>query len=188
MAATSEIPLIPHASCPSFPVTQLAASARIDTDGSLLLHYRLTGAVTDIRWPPRCADQKLDRPTDGLWQHTCFEAFVAETDATAYREFNFSPSGEWAIYRFVDYRQRDDRFAPPAVPSIDFARQPTECTLQVRIPAANLPAGQALAIGLTAVIETAAGDKRYWALAHASPQPDFHLRASFNLLLNTDPT
>ena len=42
---------------------------------------------------------------DVLWQHTCFEAFVAPAGAPGYHEFNFSPSLDWAIYRFSAYRE-----------------------------------------------------------------------------------
>lgn len=188
LAALPEIPLTPHASCAPTPLRQLTAKVRIDADGCLHLHYRLAGIVSEIRWPPRRPPENLATPTDGLWQHTCCEAFIAEADSTAYREFNFSPSGEWANYRFVDYRKRDDGFVPPAAPSIDFVRQATDCILRVRIPADSLPAERVLEIGLSAVIETVAGDKSYWALAHTSAQPDFHLNASFTLLLNSDPT
>ena len=41
--------------------------------------------------------------TDGLWQHTCFEAFVGRGD-NGYAEFNLSPSGQWAAYDFDSYR------------------------------------------------------------------------------------
>ena len=42
---------------------------------------------------------------DELWQTTCFEAFLEPRAATAYREFNFSPSGDWAAYDFDGYRE-----------------------------------------------------------------------------------
>jgi len=43
---------------------------------------------------------------DELWRHTCCELFaapvalVATAQGGAYREFNFSPSGDWAAYAF----------------------------------------------------------------------------------------
>ncbi len=188
LASPTEILLVPHASCPPSPLRVLAARVRIDADGSLLLHYRASGALNEVCWPARCAAGTLRKPTDGLWQHTCFEAFIAEADGTAYREFNFSPAGEWANYRFTDYRERDDRFIPPAAPSIEQTREGTDCTVVVRIPARCLPAGQTLTIGLTAVIETLVGEKSYWALNHLAARPDFHPRASFTLLLNNVPT
>ena len=66
--------------------------------GALRLTYVLNGELTDIRMP----DAKPASRADGLWQHTCFEAFISSADSPAYREFNFSPSGLWQAYEFTD--------------------------------------------------------------------------------------
>ena len=42
--------------------------------------------------------------TDGLWRHTCFEAFICRRATGEYWEYNFSPSGAWAAYQFSGYR------------------------------------------------------------------------------------
>ena len=42
---------------------------------------------------------------DGLWRSTCFELFLLDPATGGYREFNFSPSGEWAAYEFDSYRE-----------------------------------------------------------------------------------
>jgi hypothetical protein len=42
---------------------------------------------------------------------------------------------------------------------------------------------QSWQIGLTAVIETATGEKSYWALHHPAEKPDFHHRGGFALSL-----
>ena len=41
----------------------------------------------------RCASRERqgNSPVDGLWRHTCFEAFVGIPGAEPYYEFNFSP-------------------------------------------------------------------------------------------------
>jgi hypothetical protein len=76
-------------------------------DGALAFNYTLEGDITRLRIPlPR-----LPRRTDRLWQHTCFEAFVSVKDKPEYYEFNFAPSGEWAVYRFRCYRDPSTR--PP---------------------------------------------------------------------------
>lgn len=143
----------------------------------MALCYRLCAAPNALRLP-------APRPpafADGLWQHTCCELFVA-VDAEKYREFNFSPSGEWAVYDFADYRERIDS-AVTVPPQISLAHTNDAVELRVLIPAALLPGGAALQVGLTAVLEAADGSKTYWALAHAAAQPDFHLRQSFALTL-----
>src|SRR4029450_11259927 len=55
------------------------------------------------------ADLVLPNPekrgrADGLWKTTCAEAFVGLSRG-AYLEFNFSPSGKWAAYRFEGPRK-----------------------------------------------------------------------------------
>src|SRR5687768_10522470 len=42
---------------------------------------------------------------DELWLTTCFEAFLRPHGETAYREWNFAPSTQWAAYEFADYRE-----------------------------------------------------------------------------------
>lgn len=104
-------------------------------------------------------------------------------NSAGYREFNFSPSGQWAAYRFTGYRERDEAFAPTAKPQLIFTPLADGFELRASLPAALLPPDSTLQLGLTAVIEAADGSKTYWALAHHAAQPDFHIRQSFALTL-----
>ncbi len=141
----------------------------------LALNYRFRGDPAAVRLPARQAAG----PADGLWRHTCCEAFAAAAGAPAYREFNFSPSGQWAAYRFSDYRQRDAAAPAGELAAPTVALRADGFDLCATIPAALLPAGRRLQIGLSAVIEQADGGKTYWALAHGGEHPDFHLRPTF---------
>lgn len=152
-------------------------SATFTAAGDLQLRYRLRGSPGAIRLPPAAPPVA----TDGLWQHTCAELFVA-VDGEKYREFNFSPSGAWAVYDFAGYRERTPG-APSGVPQIELTQDAVASELAVLLPASLLPGGGALQVGLTVVLEAADGSKSYWALAHAGAQPDFHLRQSFTLTL-----
>ena len=69
---------------------------------------------------------------------------MAAEGESAYREFNFSPSGQWAAYRFAGERQRDTSPAPdlPA-PVMQLAITPTLLTLDVHLPLAALPSSTA---------------------------------------------
>jgi hypothetical protein len=146
----------------------------------LELTYRLRGDISALRIPrPASATQ-----ADELWRHTCCEAFLATESGTEYREFNFSPSGQWACYQFADYRQRDDSFVPDTRPSSEFLRLDNGFQLRAFIPAPLLPPGLLLHLGLSTVVELADGSKDYWALAHAAERPDFHLRQTFTLSLS----
>lgn len=172
-------PLLPHSAAIAPADLTLAAGFAWQADGSLRLHYRMRGKLDALRIPPPSTPQQ----TDGLWQHTCCEAFITEGDGSAYREFNLAPSGCWAAYRFTTYRQRDEGWQPSETPLITCQHHAGSLLLVADIPAALLPPG-ARRLGLTAVVETVTGERSYWALHHAGQQPDFHLSDSFTLPLN----
>src|SRR3989337_36218 len=65
----------------------------------LMLSYSLSGDIDALVLPARSEPGR----GDDLWQSTCFELFL-RGDGAAYREYNFSPSGEWAAYAFDSYR------------------------------------------------------------------------------------
>ena len=138
------------------------------------MRYRIEGELARLRIPP----PRPRRFAERLWQHSCCELFVARNGMSAYHEFNFSPSGEWAAYAFTDYR----RGGPLAGqdPGIVVSAAARELEL-----AASVDAGIQghLLIGLCAVIEDARGGLSYWALRHAPGKPDFHHRDSFALEL-----
>ncbi|HYO27683.1 MAG TPA: DOMON-like domain-containing protein [Azonexus sp.] len=171
--------LLCHPVSPCAAVRAIEASAIVTASGALALSYRLQGDPEKISIPapvpPAAADD--------LWQHTCLEAFVAAADDAGYREFNFSPAGLWANYRFTACRQRNPDFLPPAAPRIAFQRCADGFRLDAWLAPELLPASGKLNIGLTAVIATRDGGRSYWALAHCAAQPDFHLRQSFSLTL-----
>jgi hypothetical protein len=113
-----------------------------------------------------------------LWQHTCCELFVARAGEPGYREFNFSPSGEWAAYAFEGYREGGRSLD---VPSEIVVRQGAgRLELAASIP---FPETQKMLIGLSAVIEEESGALSYWALRHAPGKPDFHHAQAFALAL-----
>ena len=170
--------LLNHPAATSALSCGIEVTATPTNDGGLVLSYRITCPPAEILVPA----QQAPGPADGLWQHTCCEAFVAE-DGAGYREFNLSPSGQWAAYRFTGYRERDTTFAPKAEPQLSFTPLADGFELRANLPAALLPPGNTLQLGLTAVIEAADGSKSYWALAHCAAQPDFHVRQSFALTL-----
>lgn len=135
------------------------------------LHYTIEGPVEALAVP---APQPAG-PADGLWRHTCLEAFVQDGDGPGYREFNFSPSGQWAVYRLAAERERCVPDAPPAIgPVITSERGAHALRLRVWVPRGLLPDVPGR-VGLTAVIETREGLLSYWALRHPhADRPDFH--------------
>lgn len=116
----------------------------------------------------RIPARRAARFADGLWRHTCFEVFIARKGSRAYREYNFSPSGEWAAYGFSSYRKPSGR---------KIARPRWNRRV------ATIEARGHLRIGVSAVIEERNGALSYWALRHAPGGPDFHHRRAFALEL-----
>jgi hypothetical protein len=172
-----------HPATPAPVVRAIEARATRQTDGSLTLAYRVWGDMARLLIPEA---QPAER-TDSLWEHTCFEAFVGAAGSTAYREFNFSPSGQWAAYAFSDYRQPEQSATPITALKITTRRFAGRLEIEASIPADALPAGASvLQVSLSAVIEaadTVDGSHSYWALHHVAERPDFHQRDAFILEL-----
>ena len=158
--------LHPHADELASEPLRLEVTVRANA-ARLLLRYRLTGTLGGLAIPPSSASRRTDR----LWRHTCFEAFVQLSGGPAYIEINLSPSTEWAIYRFADYRAGMQPLDndPPRV-RMSRTHHALELTASVRLP----PELRATRLGLSAVIEEASGRRSYWALAHPPGAPDFH--------------
>jgi len=175
-----------HPATPARVVRTLEAQASIQANGTLHIDYRLWGDMARLLIPAAQASRR----TDQLWEHTCFEVFIAMPGETAYREFNFSPSGQWANYAFSNYRQRDEcaeAFVLDAAPTITTRLFAGRLELEAIIAPDALPAGAStLLLGLSAVIEAADvvdGSHSYWALTHTAARPDFHHRDAFTLEL-----
>jgi hypothetical protein len=165
----------PATPCP-FPI-QLSSHTHFLADGTLQLHYTLQGNVDNISLPL----QRLPTQTDNLWQHTCFEAFISTKQTTAYYEYNFSPSQQWAVYAFETYRQPIPHH-PQDIPSIKVTQTPHQLILKATLAPALLPYSEdnkSLQLGLTAIIEHHDHSLSYWALNHPLATPDFHHRKGF---------
>lgn len=141
------------------------------------LQFELLGDVDRIHLPPKTSDG----PADGLWQHTCAELFVRTANSPAYQEFNFSPSGQWAAYRFSSERQRNPQSEAehPAVPPvIHVLGADASISIEIRLPLRNLArdtGAEGLLLGLSMVTELSNDEMSYWALHHPrADRPDFH--------------
>jgi hypothetical protein len=156
---------------PSAPMPQIA-TVQVEvkqTDTDIVLSYQVHGEMASMRVPaPEVNKQRVD----GLWAHTCGEAFVAELDEHGYREWNFSPSGQWQAYEFKRYREQCSQPIVVA-PQIQQTLEADRLLLQVTIPYPG-PQGAILRLGLTMVLENQAQELSYWALQHFGDRPDFH--------------
>jgi hypothetical protein len=169
-----------HPTSPPSPVHEIMVGAARH-DETLLLNYRVVGELGAVRMP------ELRPPvhTDGLWRHTCFEAFVGSAASPEYCEYNFSPSGAWAAYHFASYRAGMEPHKGGRTPNFAFDLQDGALVLtaQVDLGWLSLGDGGKARLGVTAVIEDRAGQLSYWALKHPREEPDFHHADGFVLSL-----
>jgi hypothetical protein len=161
------------------PDSRPTAAAHIDVDvvrsgpGALSLRYIVMGPVGNLVAPAPAASTR----TDELWKHTCFEAFIGSPASHGYCEFNFSPSSQWAAYRFRGYREGMTSIGELTAPKIAIQSESDSFALQAMLDLdwlPDLPRIDRWRVGLSAVIEDRDGGKAYWALAHPPGKPDFH--------------
>jgi hypothetical protein len=171
-----------HPATPCAVAQALTVAVAPEPAGNWHLAFTLTGNLARLRVP---APARQSASADGLWRHTCFEAFVADPHSARYHEFNLSPSGHWAAYVFTAERLRQPHAAPLPAPRITCAHNARTLQLDARLPAAALPASAGgWLLGLSAVVEAADGALSYWALNHPAAHPDFHQRSGWTAPLN----
>jgi len=159
--------LVPHPDFPSAAVRTIAVDVDRQARGELVLRYHVTGDLGAVAWPS--LNGAAER-VDGLWQHTCFEAFVGYADEPAYCELNFA-AAKWAAYQFDDYRagmRNLDRaeYNGHWVSGIGLG------VVHARLP--DLDQKRDWRLGVSVVVEAKDGGKSYWALKHPPGKPDFH--------------
>ena len=176
MGADMAHALHPHPATKPERAWSLAAAAFRPKPDILAVRFVLEGHLEAVIFPEAGPGGR----TDGLWQSTCFEAFVRVGKEEGYYEFNLSPSCEWAAYRFDSYRSgmADAEIVPPVK-----ASEGGEERRVFRATLMPLPADVEWHVGLSAVIEERDGTKSYWALRHPPGKPDFHHRDCFALEL-----
>lgn len=170
--------LTPH---PGLPHPPLDIGVKLSLVGSdvLKFDYVVAGPIADLLFPAKADPER----TDNLWQHSCFEAFIGAAEGTAYVEYNFAPSSEWAAYRFDAYREGMAPAHDLPAPRIFVEQHDRRFTQTVFVEASALKRVGWGTIALSAVIETRDGAKSYWALQHPPGKPDFHHPDCFALKL-----
>ena len=148
-------------------VTAIDATVSRPAPGRIHLRYDVTDAAHGLTVP-----QGEGIRRDGLWRETCFEFFLGRASEDSYREFNFSPAGDWAAYSFDRYRQGMRQLLMPSDPVISCTRTEQGWQIDVDLEVNDLPENGAC--NMTAVIDQAKFRKTHWAALHAPDKPDFH--------------
>lgn len=181
MAAAAPLrPLQPFTPQPELAAFSLEAAAQL-AGPNLQVQMRLQGPLEQLQLPePTTAVERRD----GLWQSTCFEAFVGQAAQPHYWEINLCPSGHWAVYALSGYRaglqaegrvqglpfERRQRLLHSGLSELELA-----FSLALPLPAEPGP----LEISATAVLEHRQLGCSYWAWRHCGNEADFHRRDSF---------
>jgi hypothetical protein len=169
--------LLCHPATPCTTPTRIEASIERSAE-RIALSYAMRADLQALQIPATTRSGRAD----GLWRHTCVEAFVRAAGEAQYWELNFSPSSEWAVYRFSGYRAGMQ--AVEAVsPNVTVHRHDGTLLIDAALTLAELDPIDNLDIGLTAVVEERSGQLSYWALAHPGAKPDFHDARGFVLTL-----
>lgn len=157
-------------------------AAKIARNGNkLAIEYTLIGDIKEITI---AEPSPTPLRKHQLWEDTCFEFFLGMQNSPGYWEFNLSPSGDWNVYRFDNYRQGMQ--AETAFSALPFIVQQQGDSLQLTLEFdldKIIPLEQALEVAITTVIKRRNGEVTYWALIHQGAEADFHRRDSFILEL-----
>ena len=169
--------LRPFAPGPGVDPFQVTASVRGD-GRELNVSFQLEGPLDQLVLPDPAP---LPRRRDGLWQGSCFEAFVGVENDCGYWEMNVSCRGDWNLYRFDGYRNGGRAEQRLQVLPVAWQRtdQRLELALKLPLPSWLTTVDPRLEIALTTVLEHREMGCQYWALRHCGAEPDFHQRASF---------
>ena len=172
-------PLRPFAHEPHLSSISLEGQARW-RGGNLELNYVLK-YEGDLTLPT--SNKSGPQRRDGLWEHTCFEAFVRKPGEKGYWEINLSPSGDWNFYKLTGYRENLQ--ANTTLEKLPFAvkKSGTILELSCTVPLSSLiEPDSTIEISLTAVLEHPTKGCSFWAWKHSGKEADFHLRDSFTKL------
>ena len=148
------------------------------TDDTLRIEYNLSGLnhPVDLPAPSPNPARRLQ-----LWQHTCFELLWGPLHHTHYWELNASPTGDWNVFAFSDYR--DGMAEEPRVAAVEIStqRRPHGLSLSCTVPIAALEHPGPYRLAPAAIIRLADGPRTFWAAHHPGEAPNFHHPLAFSL-------
>ena len=155
-------------------------------NGQLELSFGVLAAaasgLSDLTLPPSLIDgpQAAGQRRDELWTTTCFEAFLALQEQPGYWEINLAPNGDWAVYRFEDYRTGQSQQHLDNPPSVTLRRWHHQLRLDAQLNLSSWwPDEHCPELALTTVLDRGANGISHWALRHGDTRADFHDRSTF---------
>jgi len=150
-------------------IKAFSCSVRVRYAGPvLMLRYTIRGPLRQIVIPAA-----TDRPenTAGLWRTTCLECFLRPENSCAYTEWNFSPSGNWWVCVFEDYRTAAPLQVDSPRPVLRLQRSREFLFVHITLP---LTSGARVSVDPALILEHTGGLRSHWAITHPFEHPDFH--------------
>lgn len=167
-------PFLAKQTVPKITIT----SSCIRQNQQLKITYLVKGDLSQIVLSD--VSKNLGKRKHDLWQTTCFEFFFAIFNDPKYWEFNLSPTGDWNVYSFTNYRRGMKESATFLALPIETVRDSDSYQISTTINLKTIISGQVpLDLAVTTVIEDINNNLSYWAIIHPGNQPDFHRRDSF---------
>jgi hypothetical protein len=171
--------LVAHPDHPPRAVAGVSCSVVWQDAGHWALDYIVSAPVAALRLPPAAPPERTDR----LWDATCFELFLLRPDG-GYFEFNFSPSGQWAAYRFEAHRSgmRPLDVARPTVLTADPAQFAS--SMSVRLVELGIEPELARRMAADGAGTVAGADANQFALSAVLEDPSLAAQASARMGLS----
>lgn len=185
MSELATFSLLPFESLPESTTLSITGSLSRKND-QLTISYLMSGDVDAVVLP---SFNTTDVREDRLWESTCFEFFLTagaeKLDQSPYWEFNLSPTGAWNVFALDGYRKglREETAFTQLPFSVSQSSEGVRLDISVDLSGLELSEPQWL-LGVSAVCVLVGGEETFWAIAHPSPEADFHSAGSFILQLS----
>ncbi len=153
----------------------------------LILQFLVEDYQSEIEdfYPPTSGEKlAILYLNEDLWKTTCFEIFLKNLNSNDYYEFNFNSQGDWNLFYFKDYREREKNFKHTVTVSVQNEKLLNKTTLMYKFDIAKLDKlNFPCQVNLSSVIKTKS-EISYWSQKHTGAKPDFHDSKNFSLLLD----
>ncbi len=140
---------------------------------SIFVTYEVLGDISSLHLPVK---NNKPEQKDFLWKETCLELFVAKKEDSSYVEFNLSPSGDFNVYFFSDYRKKKESDKESYVKILERKENASCLKIQAEFFLEDLPSE--IIFSITTILKTKEQNYHY-AFSHVKDRPDFHAREKF---------
>ncbi len=113
----------------------------------------------------------------GLWEKTCFEFFIGNSESQDYWEYNFDHQNFWNCFYLPSYRSPIQEFFEIKDPNI-FQKSRT---LEINFDLPKLLKEKNIIFNISCVIKVFDKESEYFALSHLG-NPDFHNKKTWKEL------